>query len=113
MAHIVLPSSDGNKSSPGKFADTAVEHLRTALLGKGAKRFALQAKIAGGAKMFNTLKSEHIGSRNLAAVLECLEEWKIRVVSRHIGGKTGRVVRFSLVDGSMTVMVRREIVEVI
>jgi len=113
LAHIVLPDSDGSTSAPGKFADTAVVHLRKTLVAKGADPFGFRAKMAGGAKMFGPASKENIGARNIEATIACLAEAKIPIIAQHVGGDAGRVIQFSLINGAMNVMVRREVVAVI
>src|SRR5690554_3417790 len=73
MAHIMLPSSREikNNSNKAKFADTAVELLLADMLGLGAQRHRITAKIAGGAQMFSFSSANElmkIGERNVQAV---------------------------------------------
>src|ERR1700754_4992078 len=50
MAHVVLPTApSGPVATPGKFGDTAVPALLTALDRAGAQKLRLQCKIVGGA----------------------------------------------------------------
>jgi chemotaxis protein CheD len=112
LAHIVLPDSQGKTASPGKFVDTAVLELKNRLLEGGANAYSLRAKLAGGAIMFGS-NSETIGTRNCEAALAHLEQQKIRVVAKHLGGNKGRVIRFSLKDWSVEVEMARKVVTVI
>src|SRR5690625_6445482 len=55
MAHIMLPDSKLSQQTnfnPYKYADTAIDILIKRLINKGASKFSLKAKIAGGAQMF-------------------------------------------------------------
>ena len=113
LAHVVLPDSRGHVTLPGKFADTAVAELKKQLLGKGALAGKLTAKIAGGATMFGQRTERDVGEKNHQAVLENLKRHGIPVVAEHIGGDKGRMVLFSLEDGSLAVSVGRQVVKVL
>ncbi|MBN2474581.1 MAG: chemotaxis protein CheD [Pirellulales bacterium] len=113
LAHIVLPRSRGTVSLPGKFADTAVLELKRRLVAQGAYPGRLTAKITGGATMFGPRNERDVGQQNCQAVLAHLREHGIPVVAQHIGGNKGRIVRFSLADGSVEVSIAREVVAVL
>ncbi len=112
LAHSLLPEAQGKAAPPGKFVDTAILELKQRLLQKGASPHALRAKVAGGAIMFGK-STETVGTRNCEAALYYLEEQKIRVVAKHLGGNKGRVIRFSLKDWSVRVEMARKFVAVI
>jgi chemotaxis protein CheD len=100
MAHILLPDSRGSAEHPGRYADTAVP----ALLGeihksRGGIRGGLVAKLAGGAKMFDTQGVMAIGEANHKAVLTQLEKLRIPILSNDIGGEVGRNVTFDTSNG--------------
>ena len=98
---------------PGKFADTAVAELRKQLLAKGAHPSKMTAKIAGGSTMFGKRTARDVGEKNHRAVLEHLRKHGIPVVAEHIGGDKGRMIRFSLKDGSVEVSIARQVVKVL
>lgn len=95
LAHIMLPSSKefANFNNPYKFADLAIPALCTTLRQKGC--VSLQARIAGGAKMFN-FSSERpgfdIGARNADQVKQVLKDLGIPLLAEDIGGSWGRTV---------------------
>ncbi len=113
LAHVVLPDSRGSTKLPGKFADTAVAELRRQLLATGAHPSKLTAKITGGATMFGKRTDRDVGEKNHQAVLEQLRKHGIPVVAEHIGGEKGRMICFSLEDGSVQVSIARQVVKVI
>ena len=113
LAHVVLPESRGGEGPPGKYADTAVAEMRRELVSRGANPLGMKAKIAGGATMFGQRKLGDVGQRNCEAVVQYLQEHKIAIVGQHLGGNQGRVIRFSLEDGSVRVFVAREEVALI
>lgn len=101
LAHILLPDSHNRPvgTLPGKFANMAVPCLCDGLIKYGAVRKNLKAKIAGGARMFaKSMSYNHkdVGSMNVAAVLKVLKETAIPLVSREVGGSTGRKVEFHI-----------------
>ena len=112
LAHTVLPDAHGKVASPGKFVNTAVLELKNRLLENGASPYSLRAKLAGGAIMFGK-DTETVGKRNCEAALHHLEEQKIRVVAKHLGGYQGRIIRFSLKDWSLQVEMARKVIAVI
>jgi chemotaxis protein CheD len=103
LAHILLPDSRGSTDHPGRYANTAVPAMVDELCrlrGPGVKS-SLQAKIAGGAKMFETQGSIAIGEANHLAVRHVLDELKIAIVSSDIGGETGRNIIFNTKTGRL------------
>ncbi|MCF6097052.1 chemotaxis protein CheD [Thermovorax subterraneus] len=109
LAHIMLPDSSlaGKKDfNPGKFADTAIDHLIAELKDEGASTKNLVAKIAGGAQMFQ-LKSENsvmmIGKRNVEAVRRKLNQLNIDLIAEDVEGNYGRTIEFCCETGKLTV----------
>ena len=105
LAHIVLPSSNGQESSPGKYADTALANLLRQIEILGGRERQLSAKLAGGSNMFATSGPSTIGDQNIAAVEQLLKMAGIPVMGRHCGGKAGRRVAFEVDTGRVTVEV--------
>jgi chemotaxis protein CheD len=107
LAHIMLPSSHlfSKKPMPGKFADTALEAVLKEMQEKGADLNALEAKITGGANMFEGIKIEAvpIGLRNVAAVRGKLREKGVGIVAEDVGGIHGRTILFTLQDGRLEI----------
>lgn len=109
LSHVMLPDSTLTKqfvTNEYKYADTAIPILIERLLKQGARRFALQAKLAGGAQMFQF--SSHsdimrIGPRNIIAVKEQLEKLKIPVIAEDVGGNRGRTIEFDPHSGKLKI----------
>lgn len=101
MAHILLPDSRGSTDHLGRYADTAIPAMMSELNRARANvaRNGLVAKLAGGAKMFDTQGVMAIGDANHRAVLGQLETLKIPILSDDIGGETGRNVTFDTATG--------------
>ncbi|MFD1850359.1 chemotaxis protein CheD [Oceanobacillus bengalensis] len=100
LSHVLLPDSKLAKQAnfnTYKFADTAVPILIDKLLKRGARKYALKAKIAGGAQMFNFTSTSdimRIGARNIEAVQLVLKENQIPILSSDVAGNVGRTIEF-------------------
>ena len=103
MAHIVLPNSNGQVGTPGKYADTALAELLKQIIELGGRERQLSAKLTGGANMFATSGPMTIGDQNLAAIELLLKSPGIPVIGRHCGGRSGRRVAFEVDTGRVTV----------
>ncbi len=104
MVHYMLPDSTQmrNNSNIAKFADTGIEELLRRVIGAGANRGRLVAKIAGGAKMFEVSGMSNVGNigeRNAIAAKEKLKELKIRLIAEDTGLNYGRTVELHCETG--------------
>lgn len=112
MAHVVLPHKGLNRPDENryKYADEGVRALLEELVSKGAVRGRILAKIAGGAKMFETANRVwEIGENNVAAVKEALQEEKIPLLAEDTGKNYGRTIRFRAIDGKLEISTVRHI----
>jgi chemotaxis protein CheD len=109
MAHIMLPSSEIAREgmyNPAKYADTAVPAMIDRLARLGAPAQRLEAKMAGGAQMFDfAVNSDlmRIGPRNADSCIETLRKYNIPVKAADTGGKHGRTIEFHCESGVMIV----------
>jgi chemotaxis protein CheD len=107
MAHVVLPAAPaGSVAVPGKFGDTAVPALLSALASAGAQKLRLQCKIAGGAAVLaigGGGSLPKIGDRNVEAVKAALAKANVRIVGEQTGGDQGRTVRLEPLSGRVLV----------
>jgi chemotaxis protein CheD len=111
LAHVVLPSARGPVDHPGKYADTAIPAVIAEFerrLGSRV-RIRLTAKLAGGASMFQVDapadSTLNIGRRNQEAIERILDELKIPVLARDLGGSTGRRLTLDTVSGIVAIKV--------
>lgn len=112
MAHIVLPckADSLNQENAYKFADEGVRELIHLMTSHGADKRRLTAKLAGGAKMFETNNSKwEIGSRNTETVKRVLKEEGVRVAGEDTGKNYGRTITFYAENGQMRVRTARHI----
>jgi chemotaxis protein CheD len=108
LVHSLLPRRRPG-DAPGeatKYVDAAIRLMVEELTRAGADPARLQAKIAGGANMF---ESEYvtlirsIGVRNANSARETLLELGIPLAGEEIGGNRGRTVAFDLATGQLLV----------
>ncbi|HLR74717.1 MAG TPA: chemotaxis protein CheD [Virgibacillus sp.] len=109
LAHIMLPDSSLTREenfNKFKYANTAIPYMIKKLQEHGARSFALQAKLAGGAQMFQFSTQSNmmrIGPRNVDAVKKILKEHRIPVMAEDVGGSSGRTIEFDPVTGRLKV----------
>ena len=100
LAHIMLPDSTAIRNSSqniAKFADTGIVELVSQMEKLGASRARMEAKIAGGATMFqfNTNNGTMmIGERNVEASKQKLAELNIPLLAQDTGANYGRTVTY-------------------
>ena len=113
LAHTLLP-----RPRPGmdlsrmtKFVDASIRLMADELVANGASMERLQAKVFGGANMFEALQEwtgESIGQRNIVCARETLAELGIPLTAEEVGGNFGRTVVFNLATGKVIVKSVRE-----
>ena len=100
LAHVMLPDSTAIRNSSqnvAKFADTGIVELVNQMEKLGANKARLEAKIAGGATMFqfNTNNGTMmIGERNVEASKQKLAELNIPLLAQDTGANYGRTVTY-------------------
>ena len=108
LAHIMLPDSKQikNNENKAKFADTAIELLVQQMIKEGARKSRMVAKIAGGAHMFEFKNMDdmmRIGTRNVAAVVQILNEMHIPIIAQDTGDNYGRTIELYTLTGMLRV----------
>ncbi len=95
MNHFLLPQnrlSDGLAGA--RYGVHAMELLINGLLGLGARRDALQAKVFGGANVARSMTRSSVGKQNAVFVLDFLKREHIRVVAQDMGGDRARRIHY-------------------
>jgi chemotaxis protein CheD len=117
LAHVLLPEPalSRDRANPSKFASTAVPVLVEEMAERGARARRLQARLVGGAAMFQALMvpgSLNMGARNVIAAREALRAAGIPVLGEEVGADYGRSVRFHVQDGRAVIssVGRRDVV---
>lgn len=99
LVHIMLPNAPAGSAAVNrfKFADTAIEDMIKLIVQAGGSRQQLQAKLAGGAHMFNNAYNSDvmgIGKRNVDICQKVLKENRIPITAQDTGGTSGRSIEF-------------------
>ena len=98
LIHIMLPiNMEAGRKNTMKYADTGIKETINLLVGRGARKDRLVAKIAGGAKMFEVVGPSNlgnIGERNIESVKMNLRKEGIRIISENVGGSVARTLSF-------------------
>jgi len=104
--HFLLPLWNGEGLPTPRYGNVAIDALLERLLALGTQRGAVQAKIFGGAAMWeNPHGLLAVGERNIDLARRRLDELHIPVVASDLGGDMGRKLIFNSGDGS--VLLRR------
>ena len=101
LIHIMLPvNMETNRTNTMKYADTGLRETLRQMEAMGANRTRITAKIAGGAKMFETGGSlGNIGQRNIESVHLNLKKEGIRLLKEDVGGSVARTLLFDVNTG--------------
>ena len=96
MLHAILPEKPDRKPKSARYVDSGVEEIFVKLAEMGASIRNIEAKLYGGATMFETQQAESggIGQRNIKTAREILERKGITVAGEDTGGSHGRTIEF-------------------
>jgi chemotaxis protein CheD len=100
MIHVMLPETQATSGKLSKYAKPGIEIMVNDIIKKGGNLRDLEAKIAGGAAMFQS-KGFDIGKRNVEKVKEVLLSLKIPLVSEDTGQNRARSIEFHLDTGEL------------
>lgn len=106
MNHYLLPLWNGDGLRTPKYGNIAIPMLVEKLLQAGCSKANIRAKVFGGAKVLeNTSGLLNVGERNIRYAESALEEERIPVIGKDVGGTSGRKLLF--VTGTGDVFVRK------
>lgn len=107
MNHFLLPFDSKSQlktwcpdevaSTASRYGSYAMEILLNALLKRGARRTSLRLKLFGGAQMLG--RNSMIGEKNVAFILNYVEQEGMEVVSQDLGGLEPRKILFDPYTG--------------
>ena len=104
MNHMMLPLWNGEGLATPKYGNIAMEKLLAKVLHIGCRRENLLAKVFGGANVTGTgVEVFMIGERNIILSMEMLEEFRIPVVAKDVGGRVGRKIIMNTETGVVLV----------
>jgi chemotaxis protein CheD len=110
--HYMLPQWAGPCTPSTRYGDVALDVLLKQFQEHGSGPKDLEAKIFGGACMFEVFRAEngsddHIGSRNVNMALQTFSRLGIVIAARDTGGENGRKIKMQSDTGSVAVSVIR------
>jgi len=110
--HYMLPQWEGPGSPSTRYGDVALDLLLKQFQIHGSNPKDLEAKVFGGACMFQAFRAEngsedHIGSRNIHMATETFSRLGIVIAARDTGGENGRKIKMQSDTGSVAVSVIR------
>jgi chemotaxis protein CheD len=105
MNHFLLPRRTPDAPRSGRHGDSAVALLVSRLLGLGAQRSDLRAKVFGGAHVLAGAPADGrtLGGDNVQVALAALRDEGVQLISEDVGGTRGRKLAFNTVDGTALV----------
>lgn len=103
LIHCMLPLSKIDPARaierPCMFTDTGVPLLLTTLIGMGAEKRNLIAKVAGAASLLDNNGSFNIGERNQVIVRKLLWKNQILIQGEETGGTKARTMSLNMETG--------------
>ncbi|MDY0201582.1 MAG: chemotaxis protein CheD [Tenuifilaceae bacterium] len=100
--HFMLPFWNGQGLASPKYGNIAIERLIEKMISLGSKKTNIKAKVFGGGEVIDTTISQfHIGERNIKLALELLDEFKVPVIAKSVGGKLGRKIEYCTGTGEV------------
>lgn len=104
LLHTMLPNIKDSriKDNPAKFTDAGIEYLLDEIIKRGGSRGKLEAKIVGGAGMFENSRL-NIGERNIKSARETMEKLGLSVIAEDTGKNYGRTVIFDTFNGDLLI----------
>jgi chemotaxis protein CheD len=110
--HYMLPQWEGPGSPSTRYGDVALDVLLKQFQIHGSNPNDLEAKVFGGACMFEVFRPEngsddHIGSRNVNLAVRTFSRLGIVIAARDTGGENGRKIKMQSDTGSVAVAVIR------
>ena len=110
--HYMLPQWEGPGTPSTRYGDAALDVLLKQFQIHGSSFRDLEAKVFGGACMFQAFRAEdgsgdHIGSRNINMALQAFSRLEIVIAARDTGGENGRKIKMQSDNGSVAVSLIR------
>ncbi len=89
-----------------RFADVAVPALYYKMVNRGARPSYIEAKLIGGANIFENITSgsiSEIGTKNIEVIKKQLALLEVRIIAEDIGKNFGRTVKFDIASGEIKI----------
>lgn len=115
LLHFQLPSStldaERARQNPLMFADSGLAWLMDHMAKAGGVKKRLKVRIAGAAQMLKDSALFDIGRRNHAAIRKILWQNGLFLDGEHVGGTQPRTMSMSIADGTVTLKMGQEYVQ--
>ncbi|HII81525.1 MAG TPA: chemotaxis protein CheD [Methanosarcina sp.] len=104
LLHTMLPNIKDTriKDNPAKFTDAGIAYLVDEIIKRGGFREKLEAKIVGGAGMFENSHLS-IGERNIKSARETMRKLGVPIIAEDTGKNYGRTVIFDTFTGDLLI----------
>lgn len=104
MNHYLLPLWNGDGLMTPRYGNIAIPMLIEKLVQAGCSKTNLRAKVFGGASVLDSSGGFlNVGERNIRYAEAALEEARIPVAGRDVGGTCGRKILFETDSGDVFV----------
>ena len=100
--HLMLPLWNGQGLASPKYGNIAIEKLLEKMISLGASKIRIQAKVFGGGEVIGPEGGHFkIGERNIEVAVGMLNDYKIPIVGKSVGGRLGRKIVFNTATGAV------------
>lgn len=99
MNHYLLPEKNDAGSNVPKYGTVAIKQLYEKMIGLGAEKQNLIAKIFGGISTESSVYK--IGQRNIEMAEQLLYEMRIPIVAKNVGGTKSRKIILNSTNGQV------------
>ena len=106
LNHFLLPSTKGRiikDDESMRYGNFAMEKLIGSIIRSGGIRSSLEAKVFGGANLYDTNAATPVGRSNIQFVLDFIHSEGIQLAAEDIGGTYGRKIYFHPKTGKVKV----------
>lgn len=104
MNHYLFPERTSQDVPDARIGDWALPELVRKMKALGSSMANIQAKLFGGAKLFQTLPNDYDGGyKNYSFARAYLKGLNIPVIAEDIGGEYGRRIQFNTASGEVQV----------
>ena len=100
LAHCLLPFGDPQSL---RYPKGAITEMIKQMRGLGAHQNKINAKIIGGATMFEGFEKHAIGKRNVTQTRKELDQLNIAITAEDVFGNWGRSIFFNVASGEIKV----------
>lgn len=109
MCHYLLPSRSGRDGgAAGRYADEAMELFFKEIAAVGTRLSDYEAKLFGGASMFNHRRGVDVAGRNVIKAQELTLRYGLKVRAQSLGGTGHRQLIFDIRSGDVWVRQARQ-----